>query len=649
MKGGEGRIASRPREVSEEIIGDHVSLYVTHLAQQVLLNCGKPLHTHEIVKELSSEVTLSPEYLRRLLHRSDNFVFHRRRWELRWRYEAREASLEGVVSSLLSALGYPISINEICKWLSEVGKGEADTLTNRLLGLLRSRKETFWEVSEGRFGLRSWLIDTSVMDENTVIADSFFGREEEVKDLLRRADELAIDFSLPLNEVCQRLIDGLSKPLSHAEITLICWRGLNYKPTAEEVLGELFSAPNLRVLSPGYWCTDTVIEKLRRLAEEASKEKEAIARMFEDVDKMLKRAKALISRPKAPSPIVINSEDWDDMLNWLREKGSPTRIDVILLEAFELDHTDTAYLPTLHELHDRLSKDVRFVNVGNHRWWLREALPKHIQSIPDELLPKTLNVEGALKRGVFDIELPDEALEPDLLRWVNEPEYEDVGEPVKLQLAPKVKRSTAIPIPHHHIVAGTMKLREIDKPMFGDEAKLQYYIAKDEHGLEFPVWVNMETGLVFGFKEWYEQRGIGPGALVKLEVVRGVGELKLTWNKKYDRHLHLPSGRVNQLLSYARQEAVARATVVELMQSIIMPFYEEGVHFLRLWAEVNFLRRTSKRLIASILSLYACFTRHPQREGYWLYEYERSAEGIRREKRKLVERLIRQTGAEGKA
>jgi len=635
--------------VGEEIIEDCVSLYVIHLAQHVLLNSGGPLHTHEIVEKLSDKIIISPEYLRRHLRDSDIFVFHRRRWELRWRYEAREASLEGIVSSLLSSLGYPVSIHEICKWLSEAGKGEVSVLTDRLLGLLKSRTGTFWEISEGKFGLRSWLIDTSSADENSVIADSFFGREEEINDLLRRVDELAIDFSLPLSDVCQRLIDGLSKPLSHSEITLICWRGLNYKPTAEEVLRELFNAPNLHVLSPGYWCTDMLIEKMHHLVEEgALKEREILARKFADIDKVLKRAESLLSRQKAPSPIPITSEDWDDMLDWLKGRGAPARIDVILFEAFELDHRDRAYLPTLYELENRLSKDARLVNLGNHMWWFKEALPKHIGSIPDELLPKTLKVEGALERGTFDVELPDEALEPDLVRWVNEPEYEDVGEPVKLQIAPKEKRSTIIPIPYHHIVAGTMKLREVDKPMFGDEAKLQYYIATDEHGFEFPVWVNMETGLMFGFKEWYEQRGIGAGALIKLEVVRGAGKLKLAWNKKYDRYLHLPSGRVNQLLSYARQEAVARATVVELMQSIIMPFYEDGVHFLRLWAEVNFLRRTSKRLIASILSLYACFIRHPQKEGYWLYEYERSAEGIRREKRRLVERLIRQAGAEGK-
>lgn len=625
-----------------EALSSYVPYYVAHMAQLALLKAGKPLHSAEVRNAISGEVDISTEYLRQQLRLSEFFIFAKHRWELRWRFDAPHSSLEGMISEALKCLGYPVSLDELSIWLSQAGKGSVEQVSEIVRGLLMTRTHSFWEVGEGKFGLRYWLPDLSGGDEDDVIADNFFGEEERIKQLLWRVDELSLDWNLSLDEVCQRMIDGLGQPLSHHEMVLICWRGRNHKLDGESILRELFSSAKLRVISPGYWFTDGLIERLRQMVLEESKRASEFTReVLSDLNKAMNRAQAIVKRSKV-RPLPITSEDWDELVAWLRERSEPARIDILLSEALEIDPTHEAYYPTLYEVHRRLSSDARFIRLGNHKWWLKEKIPEWVKVIPESLIPVPPKGLLAQEPQAVEIELPDEALEPDLLKWVNAPKYEDVGEPVSVQSVPKSKRSTIIPVPYHHIIAGTMKLRQIDMGLFRGSEMLQHYTAIDESGDEFPVWVNLESGLMFGFKEWYERRGISAGAVVKVEVKNQHGKMMLSWDGKYDSHLHMPAGRLRQLLSYSHQEVVMKASILELMQSLIMPFYDDGIHFIRLWAEINLLRRVSKRLIASNLSLYACFERHPTREGYWVYDYERGSEGIRQEKRKLVERLLRQ-------
>lgn len=624
---------------ASNVLSRYVSLYISHLAQAALLNSGRPMHTYEVKDAIANEVEVSVDYLRRELHSSAALVFHKRHWELRWRLEAPHSPIEGILESILKSLGYPVVIEKLCEWVSSAGKGDVGTTAEIVPGLLRARKETFWEVSDGEFGLREWLPDFSSCNEEDVIADNFFGEEERIRKLLERVDEFALDWDAGLKEVCRKLIDRLGMPLPHREIILICWRGLKRSGDAEAIFRELLKGEGLHIISQGYWCTDSLIEKLRGLALEQSKEMGEVAeKTRKDLNRLVKRAYSIAQRTRA-QPLPITSEDWDNLIDWLKDR--PARLDVILSEWLELDPTNEAYLPTLYELRERMAKDVRFISLGNHRWWLRERVPSWVAATPRELLPEPprahLKEDGT---HAIEIELPDSALEPELLQWINAPEYEDVGEPVSVQSVPKGKRTALIPVPYHHIVAGTMRIRHIDRWLFHDDDMVQYYIATDDEGSEFPVWVNLESGLMFGLKEWYKRHGVVVGAVIKVE--RDSDRLKLTWDGKYDRHLHIPSSRVNQLINYAKQEAVIKASVLELMQSLVMLFYEDGIHFIRLWSEINILRRTSKRLIASNLSLYSCFIRHPKRSDYWLYDYERSAEGIRQEKRRLVERLLKQ-------
>jgi len=70
-----------------------------------------------------------------------------------------------------------------------------------------------------------------------------------------------------------------------------------------------------------------------------------------------------------------------------------------------------------------------------------------------------------------------------------------------------------------------------------------------------------------------------------------------------------------------------------------MQEHHSGVDFIRLWSEVNIVRRTSKRLVASLLSGYHCFyARQRGKNWLWRFDANRVDQGFMRQKRKFVRR-----------
>jgi len=68
----------------------------------------------------------------------------------------------------------------------------------------------------------------------------------------------------------------------------------------------------------------------------------------------------------------------------------------------------------------------------------------------------------------------------------------------------------------------------------------------------------------------------------------------------------------------------------------ILSFHRIGLHFLRLFAEVNVVRRVGKRLVASILSSYHCFREKQNAPGVWQFDERKVSQGFNKAKRKYI-------------
>jgi hypothetical protein len=80
-------------------------------------------------------------------------------------------------------------------------------------------------------------------------------------------------------------------------------------------------------------------------------------------------------------------------------------------------------------------------------------------------------------------------------------------------------------------------------------------------------------------------------------------------------------------------------SLFELLQTI-MHEHNNGMELPSLWAEVNMVRRTSKRLLVSVLSGYHCFyfKQRGPKQILWRFDADRLDQGFMRNKRKYVRR-----------
>jgi hypothetical protein len=57
-----------------------------------------------------------------------------------------------------------------------------------------------------------------------------------------------------------------------------------------------------------------------------------------------------------------------------------------------------------------------------------------------------------------------------------------------------------------------------------------------------------------------------------------------------------------------------------------------------LWAEVNVVRRTARRVVASDLASYHCFYQRPPGSDVWVFDERKVSQGRKKTKRKYLRR-----------
>ena len=104
-----------------------------------------------------------------------------------------------------------------------------------------------------------------------------------------------------------------------------------------------------------------------------------------------------------------------------------------------------------------------------------------------------------------------------------------------------------------------------------------------------------------------------------------------------DKLTHISGHRGEELEEM--RDAAKFLSLFELLQNI-MREHSNGAELPTLWAEVNMVRRTSKRLMASVLSGYNCFyfKQRGAHQMLWRFDADKLDQGFKRNKRKFVRR-----------
>ncbi len=300
-----------------------------------------------------------------------------------------------------------------------------------------------------------------------------------------------------------------------------------------------------------------------------------------------------------------------------------------LLEQIELS---TAVNPKLVEfsLDLALEEDPRFDEVGpagQVLWFLRRLEPEEVRETPLHLRYQEIEFDRDL--------LTDEML-------ALERELDD--ELSSLEIRGRQEDEVVVRLIYPHWRVGSLPLSSRLRHLFPtayEAPRIRFILVDRESGDQFPGWVVREKKYVIGLRQWYEQHGLMPGSLVRVQRGKKPGEVlisvdKRRANREWIRTVLVGSdggivyAMLKQIVTAAYDERMAIAVpdvealdqVWQRIQKERLPFEhlvvntvreltklnpQGHVHASELYSAVNILRRCPPAPLFALLASYPVF------------------------------------------
>lgn len=597
--------------------------YLEDALFEALLNRGHAVKVAELVSELT-DLPVGVKMVKRALVGSDRFAMEDRRWNLAIR-RMTDRPLTGALEYHLRAYGKPMALQMLANEMALVDKNPMSPAEYQsfLTPFLGSRPKFF--ATGDRWGLSEWLLDLRPQeDEQIVFLRNFFEASQETKDLAAQLAKARVPKGAGEVETALAVLAAAKAPVNTKLLSYVVWR-LRGELEPQGFFEALGADERLAMLSGPLWLPQDAIAKVRTalaaLSAQADLEEEVMPEGAEEV------------------PVTVGPSDLEEMIAIITQRGHPTQVSFLAEAVFDVPPAKAPEL-AIGPINAAFESDGRLERVGVQTWALPEFIPEHIQDIPAELL-----VTSVLREDLeedTDAELDDDGLESNLATWVHDPRYEDFGEEQEIELAGGEMTAEArsleeirYPLLYDHWRAGTMKIRESDTHFFPPESQLVNGIFRSEQG-ERRAWVNQFNTLVYDLRAWYEQASLVPGSVFTLSHGELPDDYRLDYTAEIDPLIAITPERVAELEALREPAETERWSVFEIMQRVMAE--AKGTHFLTIWAEVNVVRRTSRRVVASNLSSYHAFFTRPANSDTWVYDDRKVSQGRKKAKRKYVRR-----------
>ena len=331
------------------------------------------------------------------------------------------------------------------------------------------------------------------------------------------------------------------------------------------------------------------------------------------------------------APIEVKAGDVDKMVKKILASEPSITATKLLEEFYEITPTIKTFPDDLANLMDALKAKKEVLWVGGDRFNNPGVVPEIVDTIKDFFTFVQTDVVDA--EGEFvDCELNDDGLSSTLRKLLNHPLAMDVNDEDINAVPKQVPETIRCVLKSAHRELGTFPLCQIPIGWIPEEPKHQEIILRDRDGRELQVWANIEDRLLFGFIDWFFEQQVESGAVFSLTSTPKPNVFDFAWLDQTDPVVFITSQRMEELRELqGRSEGLSTFDVVRE----VMSHWPKGADFLTLLWEVNVVRRVSRRLVASLLSSYACFY---QRSGspVWHYDAKKVEQGFDKTKRKFV-------------
>jgi len=615
-----------------------------------LLRQGKALKTTELVAAAAQGASAgSPRFqisrasLQHGGEGSPQLAHHDREWDLQVRVARRDLSreerarqpMETTLRELMLGIGKPLPVPVIAREISTIRGTHVNNMKEVVTQVLRS---AFWavEISTDTWLHSDFEVEVGAGKEELIVRENQLASDpdfEAVKDIALPAAE-----GTPAQRAAA-MLRTVARPLSRRLLGYLLWKQDNAAFNSRALSTAL---ADRTVFYPAINGNITLLEQLPLWYDSIQNWGQTLGESAnDDID-----VAALLRQRVAPGDTIAPKEqELNDIKEFAKgSHGHPIALLSVMLDILEMEADDPRFIGSLQGLNDALRRDPDFLPVGVGRFLLRAAVPAYVGQVPDELRPVQLSVRNPETDEPFDFEMTDEGLEGDAVDFIHLARWEDVNEEVEVKMPRRIGTdltvATGYVLLNHHRRAGTIKLRRMDEDFFALEGGLARLTVRGEWEEKFDdlhAWVSRESALIYGLADWLGPRTPPSGGVLLFSRDPAVpGVVKLTIEEPHVL-THIEGARAEVL--EALREASTYMSLFELLQNI-MAHHEQGVELPTLWAEVNMVRRTSKRLVCSVLSGYHCFyfKQRGPKQILWRFDNAKLDQGVKRNKRKFVKR-----------
>ena len=610
-------VAIAPEEPEEEF--SPALLFLEDFVVTALLSAGHALTPEELAARAEGW-KVPVEALEIALAHSKRVAHQDGKWNSAWqlarrglsRDERARSPIESLIRELLRAVGKPLPTpviaREVGLMLSTHDAGLKQTVT-RIIKTLRFAIE----IAPGIYLHEDWMLRVGAPDDELLIKENRLSRDPDFQGLREFAE---ISAKAP-TAIARELLEFTGSPLNQKVIGFFVHRQAPLAFSPPSLAAALNDRKQFQPLIDGFVTLQEQLPDLKNLTQEWLEAliapeipiEEALAPIAQTVEAAT--AAVVAQTPLAEAPVApnTNGEAPLDLQNEVAPVGQDAPAEVApVLSAQEID---LAARP--------------------------DDVPPYVGTVPEGLLPVALQVIDPKTGEPFDFALDDAGLDDDAAKFVHDPQWEDIGEESEVVAAPRENSETPkvakIVMLNHHIRAGTVKIRDIDRAFFGlQEPFLQLKLHDPEDDEELEVWTARSVGLIYELGQWFDENLPPSGGTMKFERTDKGIEISVD---RPDAETFLTPRRLHELEDL--RGPAAKLSLFEIAARLVDD-HPAGMTLPSLWAEVNVIRRTSKRLLASVLSGYGSFTLKEGRKGAMLWFYDRSGGGIKDEKRTFMRR-----------
>jgi hypothetical protein len=319
------------------------------------------------------------------------------------------------------------------------------------------------------------------------------------------------------------------------------------------------------------------------------------------------------------------------MVKRIADSDPSVTVTKLLEDFYEITPSNKTFPDDLANVIDALRGDPNVWWVGEDRFRKPNSAPDFIFDIPElfQYSDSTFkNDEGEL----IDVELTDDGLSSTLRKLLVHPLATDVLDEDIVPAQKLLPERVRLVLKSIHRELGTFPMCQFPTGWFNPVPAVQEYIFIDLDGNETQVWANHEARLFYNLIEWWYNQPVESGAVFTLSKSTKPNEFEFAWEDQTDPVVFISNQRMEELrtLQLRAEELSTLDILIEVMHH-----WPKGTDFLTLLAEVNVVRRSTRRLVASLLSSYQCFY---QRSGspLWHFDAKKVELGFDKSKKKFI-------------